>query len=40
MSATTNDIEGQLNDPDVESFQHELVVLKPETGMADRLSGA
>ncbi|MEE2901179.1 MAG: Ig-like domain-containing protein [Myxococcota bacterium] len=38
MSATTNDIEGQLNDPAVESFQHELVVLKTEVGMADRLN--
>ena len=38
MSATTNDIEGQLNDPEVESFQHELVLLKTAAGMAERLN--
>ena len=37
MSATTNDIEGQLNDPEVESFQHELVLLNPEIGLAKRI---
>ena len=40
MVGTDNDIEGGLNDPDVYSFMHEVVVLSPEAGEANRLRSA
>ncbi len=40
MVATSNDIEGGLNDADVYSFMHEVVVLEPEAGVASRIRSA
>ena len=36
VAATSNDIEGQLNDPETPSFKHELFSLKPQGGPAQR----
>ncbi|MBT6432707.1 MAG: hypothetical protein HOK28_06420 [Deltaproteobacteria bacterium] len=40
MVGTANDIEGGLNDEDVYSFMHEVVVLEPTAGEAKRLRSA
>ena len=36
-TATTNNVEGSLNDPAAKSFEHQLVQLDPNPGLAQRL---